>query len=127
MVNTSAQGAALERIVIKILTEEHGYDCIRSAASKGAVDVVAVGSLIVHADRFEPQLLFIQCKLRDPLISPAERVALLGLSLRAGARPIVAYRPPGKRRGTLSGTPAYRELTGPGPKEWRLWAPGEDD
>lgn len=132
MVNTSAQGAALERLVINILTEEHGYDCIRSAASKGAVDVVAV-----HPSEACPcpcdtrlaggPLLFIQCKLSDPLISPAERRALLDLSLRADAVPIVAWRPPGKRKGTLSTTPAYRELTGPGPKEWRLWTPGEDD
>lgn len=144
--NTAAQGSALEHAVEHHLsgcqnrpepcrTRGHeswtgwGYDTIRSAASKGAVDIVAVGPLQTYGLGEAPDgvQLYIQCKLRNPMITPAERRALLDLALRAGAVPLVAYRPPGKRAGTLSTTPAYRQLTGPGPKDWLPWEPGEDD
>lgn len=127
MVNTARQGADLERLVINHL-EPFGYDSIRSAASKGAVDIVAVAALHpAYELGYTRMPLFIQCKLRNALLPPAERLALQNLALRAGAVPVVAYRPPGARKGTLSTTPAYRQLTGPGPKDWILWTPGDDD
>lgn len=108
--NTAQQGARFEREVIAYL-EELGYDCIRSAASKGAVDIVAVPPDVSSP----PPMLFVQCKLSDPVISPAERTALLGLSVRGDALPIVAWR--------VDGRPWFRMLTGPGPKEWTEFLP----
>lgn len=127
--NTAQQGAAFERKVIADLAE-HGYDCIRSAASKGKVDVVAVGPLIQCAcgcgsrDLPDQPLIFIQCKISNPLLSPAERTGIQDLALRAGALPIVAYGSPTGPRGGRE--VAYRILTGPGPKDWEPWAPGEE-
>lgn len=106
--NTAQQGARFEREVIAYL-EELGYGCIRSAASKGAVDIVAVPP---HEG---VPMLFVQCKLTDPVITPAERVALLGLSVRGDALPIVSWR--------VDGRPRFRMLTGPGPKEWANFLP----
>lgn len=130
MVNTAQQGARFERACIAYL-EKRGYDCIRSAASKGAVDIVAVGpgepvnpNSLLREDTDSGPLLFIQCKLSNPVIPPAERVAVLGLALRAGALPIVSWwaRPEGERKMR----PNFRILTGPGPKEWVPWEPGKE-
>lgn len=126
--NTAQQGARFERQVIHDL-EPHGYDCIRSAASKGAVDIVAVAPLPEDWQEKEwwtsaPPALFIQCKLSNPLIPPAERQALIGLALRAGAVPIVCHWAKDETTGLKR--VHYRQLTGPGPAEWAPWAPGED-
>lgn len=125
MVNTARQGAAFERRVIHDL-EPHGYDCIRSAASKGAVDIVAVEPSYDGHELWAPphRLVFIQCKLSDPQISPRERLALLDLSLRAGALPVVCHWAKNETTGLMA--VHYRVLTGPGPKEWAPWAPGEE-
>lgn len=123
--NTAQQGAAFERRAIADL-ESHGYTCIRSAASKGAVDIVAVGR--PDDDQIwdgQGVLLFVQCKLSNPQISPAERVALNDLALRAGAVPVVAWWAKSETTGLKA--VHYRRLTGDGPKDWVLWAPGEDD
>lgn len=127
MVNTAQQGARFERRVINELTDDHGYTCIRSAASKGAVDIVAYGPLRTYELGEEPDAirLHVQCKLSNPLISPAERTALIGLSLRAGAIPIVCHWAKSETTGLM--TVHYRQLTGPGPKDWAPWAPGEDN
>ena len=126
--NTTRQGAQFELDVMHAL-EEHGYTCLRSSGSRGAVDVVAVaeGGIDYGADNIPVlgYLIFIQCKITNPVISPAERIAVQDLALRAGALPIVAYRakdPNDPRRKTI----LYRHLTGPGPKEWVPWAPGEE-
>lgn len=126
MVNTAQQGARFERKVIHDL-EPYGYDCIRSAASKGAVDIVAVEPEYPGDPMWAPEhrLLFIQCKLSNPLIAPAERQALIGLALRAGAVPIVCHWAKSEITGLMA--VHYRQLTGPGPAEWAPWAPGEDD
>lgn len=120
MVNTAEQGARVERQV-RILLEGCGYDCIRSAASKGAVDIVAVAPFrwLGLAQQLGCRLLFIQCKLSNPNIGPAERLRLTGLALRAGALPIVAYKGKQGRFRPLM----FRELTGPGPKDWVAWEP----
>lgn len=126
MVNTAQQGARFERRVIHDL-EPHGYDCIRSAASKGAVDIVAVGSLRIYEDGSAPdaETLFIQCKLSNPMISPRERKALWGLAERAAALPIIAWWAKSETTGLMA--PHYRIMTGTEPKEWLPWEPGEDN
>lgn len=120
--NTAQQGARLERRVVEELTSDHGYLCTRSAASKGAVDVVAV-----HRGPLQggPRVvLAIQCKLSDPMLSPAERLAVQDWALCARALPIVAWW--AKDPETKLMRIHYRQLTGPGPKDWAHWAPGED-
>lgn len=106
--NTAQQGARLERRVRAEL-DELGYVTLRSAGSKGKVDVVAFGNDVI---------LTIQCKWSNPQISPAERQALLEIELLTGGAtiPLVASND--------RGTTVWRRLTGPGPKEWRPWAPG---
>lgn len=119
--NTAQQGAAFERRTIADL-EQYGYTCIRSAASKGAVDIVAVGP---DWETCDYGLLFVQCKLSNPQISPAERTTLNDLALRAGAVPVVAWWAKSETTGLKA--VHYRRLTGDGPKDWVPWAPGEDD
>jgi len=132
VVNTARQGAAFERRVIHDLTP-YGYDCIRSAASKGKVDVVGIGAWSecpIDTDHHcvdgnnPTGLLFVQCKLTDPQIGPADRAALLDWSARAGATPLVASWSEHNVTGLMA--VHYRRLTGPGPKQWEPWAPGED-
>lgn len=122
-INWARQGARFENEVIAHL-ESLGYDCIRSAASKGTVDIVAVHDerygIYVKDDEEYTSVLFVQCKRSKPVIPPAERTALLGLCLRAGALPIVAWRPD-------STGPEYRILTGPGPKEWESFDPAASE
>lgn len=127
MVNTAQQGARFERKVIHDL-EPHGYDCIRSAASKGAVDIVAVGSERTDFDKLyglRYPLLFIQCKLSDPMISPKERRALWDLAQRAGALPIICHWAKSETTGLMA--VHYRIMTGTAAREWLPWGPGEDD
>jgi Holliday junction resolvase len=130
VVNTARQGAAFERRIIADL-KPHGYDCIRSAASKGPVDIVAVAPLVQCAcgcgnrDLPDTTLLFIQAKLSKPLISPAERLGIQDLALRAGALPLVSWWAADETTGLMR--VHYRQLTGPGPKDWAHWAPGEDN
>jgi Holliday junction resolvase len=123
--NTTRQGAAFELKVMHAL-EEHGYTCLRSSGSRGAVDVVAVGPepyrIKMHV---RPSLVFIQAKITNPVIPPYERNAIQELATRAGAIPLVAHW--AKDAKTKLMRVHYRLLTGPGPKDWAHWAPGEDD
>jgi Holliday junction resolvase len=122
--NTAAQGAAFERRVIKDL-EPYGYTCMRSAASKGAVDVVAVAKPEwLGGSVYERDFLAIQCKLTDPLITPKERRAVLQWAHWAGAQPLVAHWAKHETTGLMA--VHYRLLTGAGPKHWVPWVPGED-
>lgn len=106
-VNTNRQGANFELKIMHDL-QRYGYLALRSSGSRGAVDVVAIGDLTT---------LVIQAKISKPVISPAERRAVLALAGRMGpsAVPLVAYR--------VGGKVGYRLLTGPGPKDWTLWEP----
>lgn len=126
-VNTAAQGRDLELAVMALLGRS-GWTCMRSAGSKGVVDVVAIPDNVLGTD-----WLLIQCKLTNAILPPAERVALGGLAVRAGALPLVAsrgdrgegtriqYRDSGAAMWVL-----FRELTGPGPKECREWTPSRE-
>lgn len=117
-VNTNRQGANFELAVMAEL-EKFGYTCLRSSGSRGAVDVVAVPA---EGRRYD-WVIFIQAKISKAIIPPAERVALMGLALRAGALPVVAYKgEEGRSRPIL-----FRELTGPGPFEFREWTPTTEE
>ena len=130
--NTAAQGAAFERRIISDL-EQYGYDCTRAAASKGKIDVWAVPQLVPlkgfplpgRLTHVPGTLLAIQAKLSDPLLTPAERMAVMDIALRSQALPLVAHWAKSETTGLMA--VHYRQLTGPGPKEWAHWAPGEDD
>lgn len=106
-VNTSRQGAAFERQIMHDL-QRFGYLTMRSAASRGAADVLAVG------DR---ETLVVQAKLSNPQIGPTARRAVLELADRMGPAtvPLVATK------NTI--WVVYRLLTGPGPKDWTPWEP----
>src|SRR5215217_7683227 len=82
---------------------QDGYSCIRAAGSKGKADIIAL----------KPgEILLVQVKRSNPQLTPNDRTALLELARITGGRPIVAHKPPRK-------PVIYRELTGPGPKDWK--------
>lgn len=101
-----SRGADFERTTIHAL-EAEGYSTIRSAGSKGKIDIAAFKT---------GEMLFIQCKING-LCSPAERAEVLRLAEMVGAVPLVAYKVPGKAK------VLYRRLTGPGPSEFVEWSP----
>jgi Holliday junction resolvase len=80
-----------------------GYWVTRAAASKTAVDLIAMKS---------GQLLLVQCK-RNGVLPPVERAALLGLAalLPSVAVPVVAWKLPGSTKVHLA------RLTGVGPRD----------
>jgi len=144
--NTAQQGAQFERDIIHYLTgcdcettrqtpvhigwRGYGYDCMRSAASKGALDVIAIGSVDTTDEwnrmyDIRPSLLFIQAKRNKPALSPADRMRVQNLALRGGAVPLLAYSAKDPDTGRVY--PHFRILTGPGPNDWAPWAPGKDD
>lgn len=106
---TYTQGRKVEYQVIDTL-KDHGYDTVRGASSKGLADVVAVG---------DDHLLIVNCKRTTPP-GPSERRDLLRIALRLPGRavPLVALHP---RRQPL----IFRRLTGPGPRDWVAWTPGD--
>jgi holliday junction resolvase Hjr len=95
-----------------------GYEVIRAAGSKGPVDLVAFKGGMQRGT-WHSQLLFIQAKRRDGTISPADRAELLRVAGIVNAYPIVAHQPIPRR------PIRYRQLTGPGPKQWLEWFPDE--
>jgi Holliday junction resolvase len=100
------RGVRLERDTRHDL-EANGYEVIRSAGSKSAIDLVA----------FKPgELLFVQCKAASGVVSPAERARLVAAASTVQALPVVALRP-------LRKPITYRVLYGMGPKEWSPWTP----
>lgn len=106
-------GARVEREVAEDLGR-HGYDVIRSAASKGAADLVAV---------HDGEILFVQVKKNDATrTTPAERGQLIRVSDRIKGTPLVAYKIPDPTDGRRSKI-VYRELTAVGPKAWLWWIP----
>jgi len=120
MTNHSARGRASENAVRDELGS-YGYDVMRSAGSKGAADLIAIG------DGFA---VLVQVKLGahgKPFMmpSPAERVQLLRLAERLGnAVAVAACRVPGA--GSRPAVTAYRVLIPPGgPYDFAGWSPGQ--
>lgn len=119
MVNQSARGRRSENNVRDELGT-YGYDVIRSAASKGSADLIAIG------DGFAVlvQVKLVQHGASFQMPSPAERQQLLRMARRLGnAFPVAACHAQGS--GGKPAVTAYRLLTGPGPKDYRGWAPGQ--
>lgn len=120
MVNQSARGRDSENAVRDELGG-YGYDVLRSAGSKGAADLIAIG------DGFA---VLVQVKIGKhgkpfQMPTPAEREQLLRLTRRLGsAVAVAACRVPGA--GSRPAVTVYRRLTGPGPKDWTGWAPGAE-
>lgn len=86
-----------------------GFEVIRSAGSKGKIDLVA----------FRPEeLLFIQCKLNG-MCPPIERKKLRAFSAMVNAVPLVASAGDGST--TIRPVVIFRRLTGDGPYEYREW------
>lgn len=102
-------GADLERAAKKTL-EDNGYYVIRSAGSKGAVDLAAL----------KPgELVFVQCKT-DGRIGPAERIVFRNLCLAQRAACLVARW---HKEGRAARVVAFAELTSMGPAGHRPWTP----
>lgn len=102
-----SRGAAFERATRHDL-EDNGYEVIRSAGSKGKVDLVAFK---------RGEILFVQNKING-LCAPAERARLRDLAGMVGALPIVAYS---HKDGREAAVIRYRLLTGDGPKAFIPW------
>lgn len=90
-------GTAFERATRKHL-EKQGYEVIRSAGSKGTVDLVAFK---------QGECLFVQCKLTAGLITLDAWNKLVTFAGYIGALPIVAVR------AAVKDDPQYYRLTGP--------------
>ena len=102
-------GAELERAAKKVL-EDNGYYVIRSAGSKGIIDLSAfkVG-----------ETLLIQCKT-DGYLTPAERVSLRKLAMLLGVVCLVARW---HKEGRAARVVAFSELMSMGPAGHRPWTP----
>lgn len=113
MVNQYRSGRRIEIQVADDLGAR-GYDTVLSSVSKGAADVVAF---------HDGEILLVQVKRDDTVrVTPAERQQLLRVAARIGAVAVVAFsvRDDSDRRRTRL---VYRQLTGPGPREWAWWIP----
>lgn len=113
MTNHYARGARVENQVRDHLGER-GYDVVRSAGSKGKIDLVAFN---------DHELCFIQVKITDGQTSPAERRELIRQATRAGACPLVAFKEKVGNRVHIR----FRELTGVGPREYVPWIPFNEE
>lgn len=118
--NHAARGREAENRVRDELGE-YGYDVMRSAGSKGAADITAIGdgfAVLVQVKRVRHGQGF-------QMPPPAERAQLLRIAGRLGnAVAVAACHVQGL--GSRPAVTAYRVLTGPGPKDWRGWAPGKE-
>lgn len=139
--NTNRQGADFELDIMHYLagctceatykSPKHigwrgfGYDCARSSGSHGAVDVFAIGAWIGGGVLgLAKRTLYIQAKITNPMISPAERRKVVDWAGRSGALPLVGYKLEDATTGRVR--PHFRLLTGTGPRDWVVWEPGED-
>jgi Holliday junction resolvase len=102
-----SDGRKLEYATAAILWAD-GYWVIRSAGSKGTADLVALK---------QGESLFVQCKLAGTM-GPGERRALVGLAAQLGGVAVCARW---AKQGQAARFVEFRELTGPGPKDWRPW------
>ena len=114
-----SQGRSFEYKIRDALRDD-GYEVIRSAGSRSAVDLVAFKRwAYVGPGWLHHHMLFVQCKRRDGNIGPDDRAELLRLANMAGTLPIVAHQPVPRK------PIRYRRLTGTGPKDWQPWTPDE--
>jgi Holliday junction resolvase len=104
------QGADFERAVKKHL-ERNGYFVVRSAGSKGPVDLVALKAR---------EILLIQAKATDGYVQPADRAELRGLALMLGGTALAARW---HKDGRAARTVEFLELTSAGPAGHRPWTP----
>jgi Holliday junction resolvase len=97
------RGRELEYDAMAVL-RANGYYAIRSAGSKGAVDVCAIK---------RGQVLFVQCKRQQKTFGSTEWNALCEAAAGSGALAILAERDPGKpiRWWQLTGTRRPRQRT----------------
>lgn len=80
------KGANFEREVIKYL-EKKGMYCIRSAGSKGKVDVIA------FKNHYSDTLVYmIQCKYGNASMSKKDKIELIELAHRFGFIPVYVYK-----------------------------------
>jgi hypothetical protein len=95
--------------------EADGYWVIRAAGSKGHADLVAIkpGSVLGMAS----ETLFVQCKLSGAM-TPGERHSLTALAAQLGGTAVCARW---AKNGRAARHVEFRELTGPGPHDWRPW------
>lgn len=104
-----AGGADLERAAKKML-EDNGYYVIRSAGSKGAVDLAALKN---------GETVLVQCKT-DGYVTPADRVVLRHLAAALEATCLTARW---HKEGRAARMVAFEELTSMGPAGHRPWTP----
>lgn len=106
--STASRGRRREHLVRAEL-ERHGFHVLRSAASKGPADLIAIRTAVVC----------VQVKPDTDALTPALRRRLIALADAVGAGlgvPVVATKP--------LGLPiSWRFLTGEGPDEWLPWQP----
>ena len=88
----------------------NGYEVIRSASSKGKIDLVAFKA---------GEMLFVQCKANS-VISPADRAALRQLAQLARAVPLSAAW---HKDGRAARTVAYTRWASSGPAGAHPWTP----
>lgn len=118
--NHARRGARAENLVREQLGAL-GYDVIRSAASKGCADLVAVGDGVI---------LLVQVKLGthgkpDVYPAPAERRELCRVAARVtGGMPVSVCVTPGA--GARPAALGWRLITGVGAKDWAPWDPAVD-
>ena len=110
-----SDGRKLEYATVAAL-EADGYWCIRAAGSKGLSDIVAMkaGPVLGMAS----ETLFVQCKLTGAM-TPGERNSLSSLARQLGGVAVCARW---AKEGRAARTVEFRELTGPGPRDWRPWS-----
>jgi Archaeal holliday junction resolvase (hjc) len=94
------QGADLE-LAVKHHLQDNGYYVVKSAGSKGAVDLVALK---------RGEVLVIQCKT-DGYVPPAERMTFRSLAVSVGATCLIGRW---HKEGRAARAVAFQELTADG-------------
>jgi len=111
-VSTASRGRTLEHRARHEL-EAAGWWVIRSAGSKGAADLVAFNG---------GRIGFVQCKLSPGPLPKGERAAMWRLQWESGAPGAELVHYLRSSRGVYE----WRQLTGPGPNDYREWHPQGD-
>jgi hypothetical protein len=109
-----SDGRKLEYAALASLKAD-GYWVIRAAGSKGIADLIALKP--PEDDGPVGEVVFVQCKLTG-ILSPDERMALWSLGRRFWGVPLCARW---VKDGRAARTVEFRQLTGPGPKDWQPW------